>query len=156
MDGLLACWPGGQRLWPPGIRRRTKLKAGAAHWPPDNRCRISSQLGTLHPAHQSQKNINHLRVHLRVCVSTLEVYIITDKKYSLFCLWLLAALQRKSQLCISRKGIARPQSQYPHSCVCEQFQDRSTYFPVVEKAVADRGNIYSKLLRDTWMWKLGL
>ncbi len=31
------------------------------------------------------------------------------------------ALQRKSHLCISRKGIVRPQSQYPHSCVCEQF-----------------------------------
>jgi hypothetical protein len=32
-------------------------------------------------------------------------------------------------------GIARPQSQFPHSCVCERFihsQDRSTYFPAVE------------------------
>ncbi len=38
-------------------------------------------------------------------------------------------LQRKSHLCIPRKGIALPQFQFPHSCVCsEQFiysQDRS-------------------------------
>jgi hypothetical protein len=30
-------------------------------------------------------------------------------------------LQRKSHLCISRKGIARLQSQFPHSCVWERF-----------------------------------
>ncbi len=41
-------------------------------------------------------------------------------------------LKWKSHLCIPRKGIARPQSQFPCSCVCERFiysQDRSTYFP---------------------------
>jgi hypothetical protein len=46
-------------------------------------------------------------------------------------------LQRKSYLCIPRKGIARPQSQCPRSCVCERFiysQDRSTYFAAAEKA----------------------
>ncbi len=40
------------------------------------------------------------------------------------------ALQRKSHLCIPSLGTARPQSQFPHSCVCERFlysQDRSTY-----------------------------
>ncbi len=40
------------------------------------------------------------------------------------------ALQRKVHLHIPCLGIARPQSQFPHSCVCEQFiysQDRSTY-----------------------------
>jgi hypothetical protein len=34
-------------------------------------------------------------------------------------------------------GIARPQSQFPHSCVCELFiysQDQSTYFPAAEWA----------------------
>jgi hypothetical protein len=44
-------------------------------------------------------------------------------------------LQRKSHLCIPRKGLARPPSQFPHSCVCERFiysQDRSTYFPAAE------------------------
>ena len=46
-----------------------------------------------------------------------------------------STLQRKSHLCIPRKGIVQPQSQFPHSCVCEQFinsQDRSTYFPTAE------------------------
>jgi hypothetical protein len=40
-------------------------------------------------------------------------------------------LKRKSHLCIPFLGIGRPQSQFPHSCVCERFmysQDRSTYF----------------------------
>jgi hypothetical protein len=31
------------------------------------------------------------------------------------------ALQRKSYLSIFFLGIARPQSQFPHSCVCERF-----------------------------------
>ncbi len=42
----------------------------------------------------------------------------------------LSTLQRKSSLCIPFLGIARPQSQFPHSCVCERFiysQDRSTF-----------------------------
>ncbi len=39
-------------------------------------------------------------------------------------------------------GIARPQSQFPYSCVCERFiysQDRSTYFPAAEQT-DDHGN----------------
>jgi hypothetical protein len=42
------------------------------------------------------------------------------------------ALQRNPILCVPRKKTARPQSQFPHSCLCELFiysQDRSTYFP---------------------------
>ncbi len=38
---------------------------------------------------------------------------------------------------IPRKGIVRPQSQFPHSCVCERsiyFHDWSTYFPAAEQA----------------------
>jgi hypothetical protein len=49
----------------------------------------------------------------------------------------IATLQGKSHLCIPFLGIARPQSQFPHSCVCERFiysQDRSTYFPAAEQA----------------------
>jgi hypothetical protein len=45
------------------------------------------------------------------------------------------ALQRNFGLYIPRKGTARPQSQLPHSCVCERFiysHDRSTYFPAAE------------------------
>jgi hypothetical protein len=52
----------------------------------------------------------------------------------------IVTLQRKSHLhvCIPRKGIARPQSQFPHSSIYEwaiyiQYsQDRSTYFPAAD------------------------
>ncbi len=47
------------------------------------------------------------------------------------------APQGKYHLCSLFLGIAPPQSQFPHSCVCEQFiytQDRSTYFPAAEQA----------------------
>ena len=52
-------------------------------------------------------------------------------------------LQRKSHLCISFLGIARPQSQFPHSCVYERFiysQDRSTYF-LEQNRQTNPGNI---------------
>jgi hypothetical protein len=39
----------------------------------------------------------------------------------------LCALQRKSHLCITFLGIARPQSQFPHSCVCERFISNSWF-----------------------------
>jgi hypothetical protein len=45
------------------------------------------------------------------------------------------SLQRKSYLFIPFLGIARPQSQFPHSCDCERFvysQDRSTDSPAAE------------------------
>jgi hypothetical protein len=41
-------------------------------------------------------------------------------------------------------GIARPQPQFPHSCVCERFiysQDRFTYF-LQQKRQLHSGNIY--------------
>ncbi len=66
-------------------------------------------------------------------------------------------LQRKSNLCIPFMGIARPQSQFPHSCVCERCiysQDRSTYF-LQQNRQTDHGN-GNKSLSDTWMWKLRL
>jgi len=47
----------------------------------------------------------------------------------------LHTLQRKSHLFIPKKGIARPQSQFPHSCICERFihyHDPSTYFLAAE------------------------
>jgi hypothetical protein len=50
----------------------------------------------------------------------------------------LYTLQRQFRLYIPFLGIARPQPQFPHSCVCKRFiysQDRSTYvFPPAEKA----------------------
>ncbi len=46
--------------------------------------------------------------------------------------WLMWALQRKSHLCIPFLGIARPQSQFPHSCDSYSY----SYFPAAE--LADR------------------
>jgi hypothetical protein len=54
-----------------------------------------------------------------------------------------AALQRQFRLYIPFLGIARPQIQFPHSCVCEQFiysQDQSTYF-IQQNRQTHRGNI---------------
>ncbi len=58
---------------------------------------------------------------------------------------------------IPRKGIARPQSQFPHLCVCERFiysQDIARLFSC-RKICGPILGIY-KSLTDTWMWKLGL
>jgi hypothetical protein len=53
-------------------------------------------------------------------------------------------LQRESHLCIPRKGIALPQSQFPHSCVSERL-----YIPGIgphiflhQNRQTDCGNIY--------------
>jgi hypothetical protein len=50
-------------------------------------------------------------------------------------MFLIATLQGKIHICIPFLGIARPQSQFPHSRVCERYlysQDWSTYFPASE------------------------
>ncbi len=77
----------------------------------------------------------------------------------LFCyIRMCTALQWQFRLYIPFLGIARPQPQFPHSCVCERFiysQDQSTYF-LQKNRPTHRGNIYSNSLTDTWMWKLGL
>jgi hypothetical protein len=55
-------------------------------------------------------------------------------------------------------GIAGPQSQFPHSCVCERFldsQDRSTYFLQQNRQIECGSTVY-KSLTDTCMRKLGL
>ncbi len=59
----------------------------------------------------------------------------TDRDYHVIIF--VYTLQPKSQIGIPRKGIAKHQSQFPHSRDCEQFiysQDWSTYFPAAEKA----------------------
>jgi hypothetical protein len=46
-----------------------------------------------------------------------------------------SSVQRIFYSCIRRKGIAWPQSHFPHSCACERFiysQDRSIYCPAAE------------------------
>jgi hypothetical protein len=57
----------------------------------------------------------------------------------------LPALQRNFDLCIPRNGIARPQSRFPHSCVCERStysQDRSIYSSCSRIGRPNRSNIY--------------
>jgi hypothetical protein len=87
---------------------------------------------------------NHLCYEQEEHLNMLEGGIIAkllDEKWSTY-----AQVQRISQLCIPRKGIARPQSKFPHSCFSERFiyfQDRSKYFPASEKA--DRSWEYIKI-----------
>ncbi len=59
---------------------------------------------------------------------------------------------------IHRKGMSGPQSQFPHSCVCERIIQ---YIPtmglpfLLEEICGPILGIY-KSLTDTWMWILGL
>jgi hypothetical protein len=55
----------------------------------------------------------------------------------------LTTLQRQFRLYIPFLGIARPQPQFPHSCVFERFiysQDQSTY-SLQQNRQTHRGNI---------------
>ena len=65
------------------------------------------------------------------------------------------ALQRNFDLCIPRKGIARPQSQFPHLCVCERsiyYHVRTIYFPAA--VLADRSGEYINRSQkyECWNW----
>ncbi len=63
----------------------------------------------------------------------------------------------KSHLFISKKRIARPQSQFPHSCVCERVtysQNRSTYFPAADWQT-DPGNINRSQTHKIVNWEWG-
>ncbi len=65
---------------------------------------------------------------------------------------------RKLETNIPRNGIARPQSQFPHSCVCARIiysHDRSAYSAAGKYVCGPILGIY-KLLTDTCMWKWGL
>ena len=70
----------------------------------------------------------------------------------------LNAMQQKSHLCIPFMGTVWPQSQFPHSCVCERFiyfLDRSAYSAAGK--YVDRSweyTVYISLI-DTWMWNRG-
>ncbi len=70
----------------------------------------------------------------------------------------VSTLQRQFRLYIPVLGIARPQPQFPHSCVFERF---ILYIPRVSLHISSSRTgrpivgIYNSLT-DTWMWKLGL
>ncbi len=57
---------------------------------------------------------------------------------------------------IPRKGIARPQSRFPHSCVCERLYISTIALPILLQEVCGPILGIYKSLTDTWMWKLGL
>jgi hypothetical protein len=61
---------------------------------------------------------------------------------------------RKFETNIPRKGVARPQSQFPPSGVCERFINSACLF-CSSKICGPILGIY-KSLTDTWMWKLAL
>jgi hypothetical protein len=67
-----------------------------------------------------------------------------------------STLQQKSHLCIP-EGTARPQTQFPQSCVYEWFiySQLSVHLFSCSKIGRPIMGIY-KSLTDTWMWKLGL
>ncbi len=64
---------------------------------------------------------------------------------------------RKFETNFPRKGISGPQSQFPHSCVCEWFIYIPTIgLPVLLEEICRLILGIYKSLKDTWMWKLGL
>ncbi len=65
-------------------------------------------------------------------------------------------LQGKSHFSIPFLGIAWPQSQFPHSRVCERFiysQDRSVYFPAAEQADRTRKCINLSQIYECRNWE---
>ncbi len=56
------------------------------------------------------------------------------------------------------KRLRRPQSQFPHSCVCEWFtySHNPSAYSAAWKFVDSSWEWKYKSLTDTWMWKLGL
>ncbi len=74
---------------------------------------------------------------------------------------ILAALKnqyRKFVTNIPRKGIVRPQSQFPHSCICERFiySIPTIDLPILLQEICGPILAIYKTLSDTWTWKSGL
>ncbi len=94
-----------------------------------------------------EKNISVMFVYLIVTLSQGDIYafeiFLVENREHLLNQESILTLQRQFRLYIPFLGIARPQPQFPHSCVCERFiyfQDRSTYF-LQQKRQTHRGNI---------------
>ncbi len=85
-------------------------------------------------------------------ISTL--YRITWNK--LLCLCTAKNQYRKLEINIPRKGIPQPQSQFPHSCVCERLYFPSIDLPILLQEICGPILGIYKMLIDTWIWKLGL
>ncbi len=78
-----------------------------------------------------------------ICLAFFEGEILMQNMVS--CLALIIMLQRKSHLCIPRKGIARPQSQFPHPHIFLP-QNRQTDLGNIQithrHMIVDCGNLY--------------
>ena len=97
---------------------------------------------------QKAKNyINKVRLYSESLYNILYVQDLAHFLRILFCILctvhiIFYTLQRQFRLYIPFLGIARPQPQFLHSCVCERFiysQDRSTYF-LQQKRQLHHGN----------------
>ncbi len=105
-----------------------------------------------------QKYVNLDRIKWKLILEEDFPNIWETEQIFINCKWIsssLCTLQR-TYLCIPFLGIVRPQSQFPHSCVCERFKIPSIgpHFSCSRIGRPIMG-IY-KSLTDTWMWKLGL
>jgi hypothetical protein len=81
-------------------------------------------------------NLRNIPYNQKIYFSAMTI---SKKLYEQAC----PALQRQFRLYIPFLGIARPQSQFPHSCVFERFiyfQDQSSYF-LQQNRQTHRGNI---------------
>jgi hypothetical protein len=76
-----------------------------------------------------------LKMFLQICTRKLVhkylsfLYISASESHEIF--FVHATLQRKSHICVPRKGNVWPQSKFTHSWVCYRFiysENRSTYF----------------------------
>ncbi len=65
------------------------------------------------------------------------------------------ALQRKFHLCIPFLGIARPQFQFPHLCVCERFTYSriGPHIWLQQNRQTNPGNTVYKSLTDIWVYR---
>ncbi len=88
-----------------------------------------------------------------------KLKILSNNNWFYFSVWSCTekTQYRKLETNIPRKGTARSQSQFLHSCFCERFiysQERSAYILLQENRWTDRGNIYvHRSLTDTLMWE---
>ncbi len=102
--------------------------------------RMSSRLIRKTRAEAETSNKKQFRAFKLVTNSPIFMYSNFLWFCHLSCIIALSNLQRNRLFTLHlhcRKGIARPQSKFPHTCVCERFiysQDRSTYFPAAEYA----------------------